>query len=175
MLPKFLAAARLVEQKLPGVQFLVSRAASVGSHHFEFSRSELPVECRFVEGHNYDLMNACDLLLATSGTVTLEAAILGTPMLIANQGSFLTYMAFKALSKVKFLGLPNLLMEREICPELIQERCNPLPLSQSILEHLNNAGLRETQKAEFLELRKLLGDHGVAERISRDMESEFLK
>ena len=123
----------------------------------------------------YSLISACDFILATSGTVTLEAAILATPMLICNKGSSLTYAAFQLLSRVKYLGLPNILKGEEICPEYLQEKANADTLYQAARDYLSDESRLEKQRLELRQVRELLGEPGVLDRITRDMQECYLK
>ena len=83
-------------------------------------------------GDTLKILAESELAIVTSGTATLEAALLGTKQVIAYKTSALNYLIAKALVKVKHIGLPNLILGREIVPELIQSDC----ISSKIIEQL---------------------------------------
>ena len=89
------------------------------------------IDVRFDQTH--DLLRRAQFAWIASGTATLEAALLGTPHALAYRTSGLTYFLAKQFVKVKFIGLPNLLLDREVVPELIQEGLH----AKALLEHSN--------------------------------------
>lgn len=174
MLPLFLEVA----QRLAAVGdygFLVPQASSIELEEYKKLDPEIESKVTLCEGDTYSLISACDLILATSGTVTLEGAILGTPMLICNKGSSLTYFAFRLLSKVRYLGLPNILKNQEICPEFLQNDANVDRLFDSVRTLLADGDLLAKQKKQLDEVRELLGEQGVLDRITSDMQESYLK
>jgi lipid-A-disaccharide synthase len=104
--------------------------------------------------------------IITSGTATLEAAIIGNPFIIVYKVSPITYFIGKKLVKIKYLGLPNIIAGNEIVPELLQDRCNPLDIANKTLEFLTDKNLYETQKRNLEIVRKSLGEKGAIERAS---------
>jgi len=78
------------------------------------------LDVRIADEHIYDVLNICDLVITASGTATLEAAIMNTPMIIVYKVSFLSYLVARLLVKVKDIGLVNLIAEKRIAPELVQ-------------------------------------------------------
>lgn len=82
-----------------------------------------------VEGRMRELVKGADVALVTSGTATLETALLGTPMLIVYKTSQLTYELGKRLIKVPYIGMVNLVADRQVCPECIQQEADPLQMA----------------------------------------------
>lgn len=174
MLPIFLdVAKRLSEEADYG--FLLPQASSLELQEYKKLDPQIESRVTLCEGDTYSLISACDLILATSGTVTLEAAILGTPMLICNKGSSLTYAAFRMLSKVRHLGLPNILKNQEICPEYLQDDANVDRLVHGVREFLAHDELLAKQRKQLGEVREILGEPGVLDRITRDMQESYLQ
>lgn len=90
----------------------------------------IPFSCRLVSGQAQWVVQAADAVVVASGTASLECAVLGKASCIIYKSSWLNYYLARRLMKVKYLGLSNLLMNRMVCPELLQTDCNPKELSQ---------------------------------------------
>ena len=123
--------------------------------------SDAGIDVRF--GQTHELLSRAQFAWVASGTATLEAALLGTPHALLYRTSALTYFLAKQLVKVKFIGLPNLLLGREVVPELIQDALHP----SSLLEHATLDS--STQQRAFEELRSVLGGPGASARIARQV------
>lgn len=129
-----------------------------------------------VFGKTRELIAEADLALVTSGTATLETALIGTPNLIVYKTSWFTYLAARLVVKVKYIGLPNLLLNKLIVPELIQHECT----SANIVRELKSLQLpenKEAQQNQFAELRKLLKSEGsptkrIADYVLQDTSHE---
>jgi lipid-A-disaccharide synthase len=106
------------------------------------------------------------LVVAASGTVTLEAAIWGTPMIIVYRVSTLTYRMGKALVKVKYAGLVNLIADKEIAPELIQHDASAENIAANVSKLLNDGVRLQNVKDEMLKVREALGSPGASERVA---------
>src|SRR5260370_36969428 len=107
-------------------------------------------------------MAAADLLFIASGTATLQAAIIGTPMVIVYKLPWLTYLLARLLVRVHSIGLANLVAGRPFIPELIQHQATPDRLADQSPPILADASSRETMRAEMARLRPLLGMPGCA-------------
>lgn len=102
--------------------------------------------------------------IVTSGTATLEAALIGTPQIVTYRavGSKLVYNIFKHILKVKFVSLPNLIMDRQIAPELLLHHCTPENIRRELIALLPGGESRERQLSDYAELRSKLGEHDAA-------------
>ena len=107
------------------------------------------------------------MIIGVSGTATLEAAILGTPMIIIYKGSFLSWLLIMLLSRVSSYGLPNLVAGRPIVPELLQREATPEALAREALTILDEPAVRQTMVVELDKVRSLLGDRGATERAAQ--------
>ncbi|MGH6879542.1 MAG: lipid-A-disaccharide synthase, partial [Hypericibacter sp.] len=112
------------------------------------------------EQDRLDAYAACDVALAASGTVTLELAAAGTPMVIVYRGGFISAALIRHMARVRFAGLPNLLLDRPIVPELLQEACEPDALVKQALTLLRDPQARAAQKAGFREVMAKLAIEG---------------
>lgn len=167
VLPILMQTATLLRKSLPGISFIlpIARTLDPDLLQEEIDHWHLPV--RIVSGDTYGVIRASDLILATSGTVTLEAAMLGTPMIIVNRVSPFTYYVGRRLIKVKDVGLPNLIAGRRIVSELLQDEARPELIADEALALLTRPELLQRQRNELARLSSHLGPHGVADRVAR--------
>ena len=119
-----------------------------------------------VPGGIAPILRGCHLVLAASGTVTLEAAIGGTPMVIVYKVSPLSYRIGKALIRVKHISLVNLIAGRELVPELIQDQANPANIAAVAAGMLADCRRLASLRAELLNIRSLLGGGGASARVA---------
>jgi lipid-A-disaccharide synthase len=122
------------------------------------------VPVKVVEGWAYEVMNLAELLITASGTATLEAAILGKPMIIVYKVSFFSYWIGRALIQVDHIGLVNLVAGKEIVPELIQKDVHPQTIAEEALRILRDPILRRRMSESMAGVRQSLGEPGAAER-----------
>lgn len=120
-----------------------------------------------VSGRTYEVMAAADTLLIASGTATLEAALLGAPMVICYRVSRLTELLARALTRVRWIGLPNLVSGRAVVPELIQGQVTGERLAAEAARLLEDPVAATAQRAAFKDLRARLGEPGVGRRAAR--------
>lgn len=161
MIPAMLAAATLLPEFQPVIAGAPGRDAS---DYVAATRAGVPV----VFGQTRELMHQADVALVTSGTATLEAALLGLPHVIAYQTSWLTYAVAKMLVKTRFIGLPNILLQKPSVPELIQRECTPENLAQHVRSLHDGHSLTDKgkgQQVDQLELRDVLRGPGVPSQL----------
>lgn len=160
-LPDLLTALALLRQrfKLSAIlaipQGFETRAAL---HKFREPMSALAI--KVVENETWDAIGHADLALAASGTVTIEAAVLGTPMVTFYRVNPLSWYAGRQLVKVPFLSMVNLVAGRRIVPELIQDEMTGARIAASAGELLTQPGLAERMRTDLAEVRSALTSQG---------------
>ena len=162
LLPVMLAVARHIRESLPDCQFILPLAPSIQPE----SLPRMPF-VNFVKGNTYDSMRASDLMLIASGTATLEAACLGTPMIVVYKTSRLSWWIVKSLANINLSGLPNIIAGREIVPELLQNDAQPSQITPVALKLLQSLDARESQQEELEKVYTQLGNPGTAERTAQ--------
>jgi lipid-A-disaccharide synthase len=167
LLPSLLASAQLLQEEIPDLQFVIPLAPGISRATLLSRMNPISVPVKLVEGFTYDVMNLCELLITASGTATLEAAILGKPMIIIYKVSFSTYWIGRALVRVNHIGLPNLVAEKEIALELIQKDVNPQRIVEEAFRILRDPLLSRKMTESMGEVRHKLGEPGAAERAGR--------
>ena len=167
LLPVMVKAAKLIKSSFPDVQFLLPLASTLSRDDLEPYYSFLPSPSFLVEEEKYEGLKVCDLAIIASGTATLEAAILGVPMIIIYKVNWLEEAIAKMVLKTKFIGLPNIVAGRQIVVELLQERANPLAISKVTLSWLNKKESLESIKLELSKVRENLGETGAVRRAAQ--------
>ena len=166
ILPPMLDAARKLASMRPGLQFLLPLAPTLSCAEVE-STTAVPSSVHLVEGDTYNAMAAADLAVVASGTATLEAAIIGTPLIVVYRASAFNWRIFWPLINVPFVGLPNLIAGREIVPELLQDEVNADRLSAEITMLLDDDQRLRRQRSELLSVRQQLGTTRASERAAQ--------
>jgi lipid-A-disaccharide synthase len=155
---------------VPQAQFVVA-AAHGGSHHSaNAERSALregwdpQLPLRVLEGRTYDALAAADAAIVSSGTATVEAALLDAPMVVVYRVTPLTAALAKPLVRTKFFSMVNLIAEKRVVPELIQSDFTPDKVAGETIRLLRDANARRAMRAGLAEVRERLGPPGAADR-----------
>ena len=166
MLPNLLAGAKLLKKQLPEVQFAMPRAGTIPLELLQSKIKASGLEIKITEGHNYDLFSVADLALATSGTVTLEAALCGLPSVIVYRTSALNAFIARRVINIPNIGLPNIVAGRQILPELLQEDFTPANVANTAVELL--APERRPQlEVNLAYMKARLGEPGAVNRVAQ--------
>jgi lipid-A-disaccharide synthase len=123
---------------------------------------ELPV--RIVEGRTYDALASSNLAIVSSGTATVETALLDVPMVVVYRVTPLTAFLAKPLVRTPFFSMVNLIAGKRVVPELIQSDFTPERVSQEVLRLLRDPAARATMRESLAEVRNRLGPPGAVER-----------
>ena len=164
VLPEMRQAAAQIAAAHPDARFLVAQAPTVDADDLAADGGP-PV--RVVAGRTYEVMRAADLLLVASGTATLEAALLGTPMIVCYRISRLSELLFKPLVRVPWISLANITLGRSVVPELYQRTLTDAALGREALRLLDSPTALAAQREAFGELAGALGAPGVGARAAR--------
>ncbi len=160
-------AGRIISRSFPAARFIIPLASSLDAHDIESRAVRWSLPVQVVHNDTYSAIRACDLILATSGTVTLEAAILETPMIVIYKVSRLSGHLAKLLVRTKFAGLPNLIAGKAIAPEFAWEQPTGPRLAECAIKLLMNPALLDEQRLGLRIIRKQLGAPGVSARVAR--------
>jgi len=164
LLPEFAAAALRLKKRLPGLKLALARAPGVDESFLrQFLPPELPVTIHGPD-ERYAMMRKSRALLAASGTVTLEAALIGTPTVVAYRLSALSFAIGKAVVQVPYASLANLIMGREVFPEMLQDKASAPLLAERLLPWLADGAALANARADLAGLRAKVGGPGAAER-----------
>ena len=148
-----------VAQRYPQFQAVVAGAPGIDTDTYR-RYADLPV----VTGATFELMRHAEIALVTSGTATLEAALLQTPQVVCYRanGSKLSYNLFKHILKINYVSLPNLISDKAIVPEMLLHHCNADEVSHEVDNILPQSEGRKLMIENYCQMRQILGDSNAA-------------
>ncbi|MEW6705638.1 MAG: lipid-A-disaccharide synthase [Pseudomonadota bacterium] len=155
--PAFLAAAARLHAQRPELHFVLPAVPHLRPLVEPLLREHAPgVPVQLVDGHSHEVLAACDVTLIASGTATLEAALFKRPMVIAYKLHPLSWQIMKRMRYQPWIGLPNILCEGFVVPELLQGDATPRALADAVLAWLDAPAKAEALLRRFTELHELL-------------------
>lgn len=171
----FLEASRWLQERRPDIQLVIPCVNRDREKQVEglVEALEVKLPVTLVRGRSREVMAASDVVLLASGTATLEAMLLKRPMVVGYRLSNLSYKLLSHLVKVPWVALPNLLAQKGLVPELLQDDATPEALGAAVLERMENTEEREQLQQAFSELHESLrqnADERAATAISELME-----
>ena len=166
LFPLMLDAAEALSKK-ENCQFFVPRASTIPKEFLLSFRGKRNISFEITEGHQYDLMQICDVCVASSGTATLETALMELPTVLVYKLAPLTWILANLLVHVKYAGLPNLLMGREVTPELLQDKATPENVTEILQKWITDENARQENISEIRKVREALGSGGAVNRTAR--------
>ena len=164
ILPILIETAKILQEKIPEAKFILPIASIELRPLIEDQLKQTSVKIRTREGSGKEIIVASDLLILASGTVTLEASVYLTPMIIVYKISFFSWLMGKILIKIPFIGLVNIVRGQKIIPEFIQYQARPEAVAQAGLEILTQPEIRERMIGELKIVKDKLGRPGAATR-----------
>lgn len=168
LLPAMLEAAQIIFAQKSTAKFILPIAPSISRGEIEkILPTSLEVPLILTENQAYQALATADLIIVASGTATLEAAIFQKPMIIVYQVSLLSYIIGKALIKVKWIGLVNIIAEKKIVPELLQENVRGDLIAAEALKILDNENYRKEMLRNLEVVKERLGTPGAARRVAQ--------
>ncbi|GLQ31166.1 lipid-A-disaccharide synthase [Litoribrevibacter albus] len=157
-----LRAADLIHQKLPDAQLVLPAANEIRRTQLEALQQMVGVgqQIKMVDGQSRTVMAAANVIALASGTATLEAALHKRPMVVVYKMAPLTYAIGKRIVKVDYISLPNLLANKPLVPELIQDEATPEAISEEVIDRINHPEKYESVVQEFHQIHELLQQGG---------------
>lgn len=162
LLPVMLAAA----EKLTAVQFILPQADSVTDELLENYLRPSRLKITVVKNQAYDVIQCCDAVMTTSGTATLEVALLGVPMVICYKLAPVTYWLGRLLVKTPFIGLPNIILGKSFIKEFIQHEANPENLAAELKRFLSDKNYSDSMRADLKLVKQRLGQGGGSKNMA---------
>ncbi|MBI1341412.1 MAG: lipid-A-disaccharide synthase [Terrimonas sp.] len=169
-LPLMLSVARY----FTGYQFIVAKAPGIDDDFYDAMLKNHD-NVSAVSNRTYDILLQAKAALVTSGTATLETALLGVPEVVCYKGSFLSYQIGKRLVKVKYISLVNLIMDKMVVRELIQDDLNTENLKKALSDILNDTEIIAALKKDYARLKELLSVGGNASANAAASIQKFLQ
>jgi len=166
ILPEILKAAVELSQRHKNMDFYLPVASGISETRLQEIISEFDVDVQIKKDHTYDLMNVCDFAIATSGTVTLEAALLELPSVILYKMSPISYCIGKLLIHLPNFSLPNIIAGERILPELLQAEISTERIVQEAEKMFKDTATAVATKQRLRKIRQSLGEPDAADRVA---------
>jgi lipid-A-disaccharide synthase len=153
LVPRFIQAAQIMQRQQPSLQFVLPAIPGLQALVFKLVAEQGGLKgLKVLTGQSHLALAACDVTLIASGTATLEAALFKRPMVIAYHMNWLTWQIMKRQQLQPWVGLPNILCQDFLVPELLQERCTPAALAQACLSWLSAPDRVDALQVHFEQL-----------------------
>lgn len=165
LMPVFKDTVKRLKDRHPDLQFCMSHAPNLSTEMYKKYLGECDI--KIIRGENQALLSVSDALLLASGTVALEACLYQTPMIIAYRGPQLFYWIYLLVRCIKRVCLPNIIADKYIVPEILQNKVNSTNLTYEIEEIIYNPGKREVMIDELGKVNKLLSDKNSAREVAK--------
>ena len=166
MLPDMLASATELSKKQIDIQFVLPQADSISDDLLQGYLQDLFINIKVIKNQPYDVIQCCDVVMTTSGTATLEIALLEIPMVIAYRLSAITYFLAKHLVNIKLIGLPNIIAGRGIVKELIQHELTRENLTAEVNRIFQDKDYRQNMLSELARVKEKLGQGGGSKNMA---------
>jgi lipid-A-disaccharide synthase len=163
--PRMLEAAAILLRGDGDLRFVVPRAPTVPREALEAATRRAGLDQVLIHDGDYPaILSACAAGAVASGTATLEAALAGLPMVVAYRLNPVTYLLARLLVRVGHIALPNLILGREVVPELVQGRCTGEAIAEALRRYLEDRDASARARSALRDLRDRLGSPGVFDR-----------
>lgn len=167
----FVNATEIIRNKHPEIQFALCQAPTIKDDFFK----NLPDHIKVFKNKNYELLSVSDALILASGTVALEAALYETPMIISYKGPQILYWIYLLVRCIKRVSLPNIILNKDIFPELIQGQAKSEIIADNIIKIIEDEKYRTEIKEGLRNVKKFLTTKNssveAAKIIAKELES----
>ena len=164
LLPIMIQAAKLINERMKDTQFVIAKYPGLPAKLYEDAVKDCGLDIRMANGDTYNVVGASDFAIVTSGTATLETAVIGTPLVIVYKAKLLTYIIYKFVATVQFLGIVNIIAGREIAPEFLQYDATPRNISDTVVSILSDKKKFTAMREELAGVKASLGSPGASLR-----------
>jgi lipid-A-disaccharide synthase len=169
-LPVMLEASK----SFPDYTFIVAKATSLPDEYYDHFLKAYP-QVRSIRNRTYQLLMQAKAALVTSGTATLETALFGVPEVVCYKGSSISYQIAKRLVKIKYISLVNLIMDKQVVTELIQDELTPSNIVRELKDILENPERKRQIQTDYADLKKLLSKGGRASSNAAKIIYQFVQ
>lgn len=159
LFPDMLSAAQILQRKHADIQFILPIALSIPEELIHAYLAKTNLKVTIIKQRTYDVMQACDMAVTVSGTVTLEAALMQLPIIVIYKVSSLSYLLAKYLIKVPYISLANIIAGYKVVPELIQNAATPSNMAAEAEKILNDSLYQAQVKNKLAKIKQSLDTH----------------
>ena len=173
MLPIMLKAAQFINKTIPQTQFIIAKAPNLNSEIYLNEYKKFNLDIKIINALTYDCLNNAAASIVCSGTATLEAAIIQNPFVIVYKTNIFNYLLYRPQIKIPYIGMVNIVAQKEIVEEFVQFKAKPKLIANSILKFLQDPSSSNRLSRELLEVKNSLGQPKAAQRAAK-LILEFL-
>ena len=166
LLDLMIDSAGEIRKEIKDSQFILPVADTLDPEIIRRRLKSNPLDIRVVTGKSYDVMNCCDYLIVASGSATLEAGLMGCPMVIVYRLKWITYWLARLLLNTKVYGLVNIVAGEKVVPELIQNKATAKNVADEALKVLDDPEKHRILRSRLFQVRGSLGEPGVMDRVA---------
>ncbi len=163
-LPVMLKACELIKTRSPDAEFILSRRKELDKSIYNKIIFRSKIKPHSLEDRPYEIMEISDLVIVSSGSATLETAVMMKPMVIIYKTSLITWLLARNMIKIPDIGLVNIVAGKRVVPELVQFQANVANIANSAIEILNNKKMQGDIKEGLRNVKEKLGEKGATER-----------
>ncbi|MEI7475697.1 MAG: lipid-A-disaccharide synthase [bacterium] len=174
LLPIFIKSANLIYEKSDKeIEFFICRASNFSKERFQTFLDNALKQVKNnkitfrVTNENNALLSSCDVSILASGTITLEAALYKTPMVVSYKGPTIAYLIYLMVKSLKYVSLPNIISGEKVVEELLQFKAQPKLISEEVIGLLYDKDKRTTMLNKLSNIREKFGDKVAAEEVAR--------
>ena len=165
--PILINAASMLAQQRDDIQFITPIASTLSENFLKNFISHSALNIATTTANIYDVINTCDVIAATSGTVTLQITLMQTPMLIVYKISPITYRILNKIVNFTYAGIANVIAGKEICREFIQDEATPKNIALELEKLLSNQSYVTEMKKEMKNIKAMLGEKDSSATVAR--------
>lgn len=177
LFPIFLQAAKIIQKAMPKAQFCLAQSSNIDDElifkYLQKYNKNKEIDLKIVKNQNQAALACSDVVMLASGTVTLEAAIYKTPMIVSYKGAAFVYLIYLMLRYIKWLSLPNIISEKTVVKEFLQYEAKPDLIAEEVLSLLTDTEKRNSMIKDFELIQEKLGDKVAYKEVARILK-EFL-
>lgn len=167
ILPVMLKAALIIQKDIGNVQFVIAKSAQISWRIYNRLTHGTDLDLITIENKTYDCLNVADFCLVASGTATLETALMGKPLVVIYKLNLLNYFLYRGQVKLPYIGMVNIVAQKQIVPEFIQFNATPEKIANETLILLNNPSRLQQMKNDLALIKSSLGEKGASLRAAR--------
>lgn len=171
LMKTFLKSAELIAKQRNDVQFVIAQADSLKDDVFNKYLGKTNI--KVVKNDNYSLLSVSDALMLASGTVALEAALYTTPMIISYRGPWIAFFVYRLVRCINRVCLPNIIMDKDIVPELLQTDSNPKVISENLLKILSDTSYRQAMIDDLSKVKSILSEYESSKEVATIISKEL--
>lgn len=169
---KMLPTMLTIPDHFPEYQFVIAGTNAVENNFYKRSLNEKAVKVIYQQTHQ--LLRHAEAAIVTSGTATLETALMNVPQIVCYKGNWFSYQIAKRVIKTKYISLVNLILNKPVVTELIQKEMNSSNLHTE-LKNILNPEIRQRILNDYSQLHKVLGSEGASKQVAKLMVNRLLE